>query len=90
MAKHLFRSLWQNRKDHVIDVYRRFLATTGIKPKYIRTLRTDQGECINHPMQALLEEHVTNYVVCAKDEQYSVGAAETAQCTSHDATWKCT
>ena len=31
------------RKNHFIDAYRRFLATTGIKPLYIRTLRTDQG-----------------------------------------------
>jgi hypothetical protein len=29
-------------------------------------------------MQALLTEHLTNHVVCAKDEHYSVGAAETA------------
>jgi len=42
-------------------------------------LRTDQGgEFINHPMQALLTEHLTNHVVCAKDEHYSVGATETA------------
>jgi hypothetical protein len=33
---------------------------------------------INHPMQALLDEHLTNHVVCAKDEHYSVGAAELA------------
>jgi len=39
------------RKNHFIDAYRRFLATTGIKPQYIRTLRTDQGgEYTNHPM----------------------------------------
>jgi len=67
------------RKNHFIDAYRRFLATTGIKPQYIRTLRTDQGgEYVNHPMQALLNEHLTNHVVCAKDEHHSVGAAETA------------
>ena len=67
------------RKNHFIDTYRRFLATTGIKPQYISTLRTDQGgEFINHSMQALLTEHLTNHVVCAKDEHYSVGAAETA------------
>ena len=36
------------------------------------------GEYINHRMKALLEEHLTNHVVCAKDEHYSVGAAETA------------
>jgi len=67
------------RKNHFIDAYRRFLATTGIKPLYIRTLRTDQGgEYINHRMKALLEDHLTNHVVCAKDEHYSVGAAETA------------
>ena len=29
-------------------------------------------------MKALLEDHLTNHVVCAKDEHYSVGAAETA------------
>jgi len=29
-------------------------------------------------MQALLNEHLTNHVVCAKDEHYSVGAPETA------------
>ena len=29
-------------------------------------------------MQALLDEHLTNHVVCATDEHYSVGAAETA------------
>jgi len=29
-------------------------------------------------MQAHLNEHLTNLVVCAKDEHYSVGAAETA------------
>jgi len=29
------------RKNHFIDAHRRFLATTGIKPKYIHTLRTD-------------------------------------------------
>jgi len=29
-------------------------------------------------MQALLNEYLTNHVVCAKDEYYSVGAAETA------------
>jgi len=29
-------------------------------------------------MQALLEEHLTNQVVCAKDEHCSVGAAKTA------------
>jgi len=67
------------RKNHFIDAYRRFLATTGMKPQYIRTLQTDQGgEYINHPMQALCDEHLTNHVVCAKDEHYSVGAAETA------------
>ena len=67
------------RKDHFSDAYRRFLATTGIEPKYILTLRTHQGGIyINHPMQALLDEHLTNHVVCAKDEHYSVGAAETA------------
>jgi len=66
-------------KNHFIDAYRQFLATTGIKPQYIHTLRTDQGgEYINHPMQALFNEHLTNHVVCAKDEHYSVGAAETA------------
>jgi len=63
------------RKNHFTDAYRRFLATTGIKPQYIRTLRTDQGgEIINHPMQVLLTENLTNH----KDEHYSVGAAETA------------
>jgi len=52
---------------------------TGIKPQYTRKLRTDQGgEYINHLMQALLNEHLKNHVVCAKDENYSVGAAETA------------
>ena len=66
-------------QNHFIDAYRRFLAATGIKPHYIRTLRTDQGgEFINHSMQTLLTEHLTNQVVCAKDEHYSVGAAETA------------
>ena len=67
------------RKNHFVDTYRRFLATTGIKPQYIRTLRTDHGgEYINHPMQALLNEYLTNHVVWAQDEHYSVGAAETA------------
>jgi len=67
------------RKNHFIHAYRRFLATAGIKPQYIHTLRTDQGrEYINHPMQALLNEHLTNHIVCAKDEHYSLGAAETA------------
>ena len=65
------------RNNHFVDAYRRFLATTGIKPQYIRTLQTDQGDqYINHPMQALLEEHWTNQVVCAKDEHYSVGTAQ--------------
>ena len=67
------------RENHFIDAYRRILATTGIKPQYIRTLRTNQGgKFINHSMQALLTEHLTNHVVCAKDKHYSVGAAETA------------
>jgi len=67
------------RKNHFIDAYCRFLATTGIKPQYISTLRTDQGgEYINHQMQALLNEHLTNHVVRAKVEHHSVGAAETA------------
>jgi len=66
-------------QDSLHRLYRRFLAITGIKPQYIRTLRTDHGgEYINHLMQALLNEHTTNHVVCAKDEHYSVGAAETA------------
>jgi len=66
-------------KNHFIDAYRRFLANTGIKPQYIRTLRIDRGgEYINHPMQALMNEHLSNHVVCAKDEHYSVGAAKTA------------
>jgi len=61
-------------KNHFIDAYRRFLATTGINPQYIRTLRIHQGEkYINHLMLALLNEHLTNHVVCAKDEHYSVG-----------------
>jgi len=39
------------RKNHFIDADRRFLATTGIEPQYIRTLRTHQGgKYINHPM----------------------------------------
>jgi len=64
------------RKNHFIDAYRRFLATTGIKPQYIRTLRTDQGgEYINHLMQALLKEHLTNHFVCAKDEHCEVKIA---------------
>jgi len=47
--------------------------------QYIRTLRTDQGgEYIKHLMQALLNEHLTNHVVCAKDEHHSVGAVEHA------------
>ena len=29
-------------------------------------------------MQALIDKHLTNHVVCATDEHYSVGAAETA------------
>jgi len=66
-------------KNHFIDAYRRFLATTGINPQYIRTLRIFQGgEFTNHPMIALLTEHLTNHVVCAKDVHFSVGAAETA------------
>jgi len=67
------------RKNQFIDAYRRFLTTTGIKPQYTRTIRIDQGgEYINHPMPTPLNEHLTNHVVCAKDEHYSVGAAETA------------
>jgi len=72
------------RKNHFIDAYRRFLATTSIKLQYIRTLRTDQGgEYINHPMQALLDEHLAYYVVCAKDEHNPEGAAETAENNLH-------
>jgi len=63
------------RKNHFNDAY----PTTGIKPQYICTLHTDQGgEYINHLMQALLEKHLTNHVVCAKDKHYCVGTAETA------------
>ena len=73
------QTLWiYSRNNHCIDAYRLFLATTSIKLLYIRTLRTDQGEkYANHRTQTLIEEHLTNHVVCAKDEHYSVRAAET-------------
>jgi len=52
---------------------------TGMNTKIRNKARTDQkGEYINHPKQALLEEHLTNHVVCAKDEHYSAGTAKTA------------
>jgi len=65
------------RKNHSINVHRRFLATTGIKPEY-NLAHSEQIKTENTSIARYNFELSSTIIVCTKHEQYSVGAAETA------------